>query len=207
MDKAIIVDHLFKNISFTIQTGEIVGLVGPKGSGKTSLIKILTGLKKPDLGYVSVLGFNPWEKSYDFLKQIALILDQNSQLNYDLPAIKTFELNKKIYKISDRNYNKNLDEAMSLMGIPELLMIPVRELSEEQRIKMDFIATLIYKPKVLFIDEAKIDLDFLYEYNKRNETTILITSNNLKNLAGFTRRVIAIDNGKLIFDGPLEKLR
>lgn len=207
MDKAIVVDHLFKNISFTIQTGEIVGLVGPKGSGKTSLIKILTGLKKPDLGYVSVLGFNPWEKSYDFLKQIALILDQNSQLNYDLPAIKTFELNKKIYKISDRNYNKNLDEAMSLMGIPELLMIPVRELSEEQRIKMDFIATLIYKPKVLFIDEAKIDLDFLYEYNKRNETTILITSNNLKNLAGFTRRVIAIDNGKLIFDGPLEKLR
>lgn len=207
MDKAIIVDHLFKNISFTIQTGEIVGLVGPKGSGKTSLIKILTGLKKPDLGYVSVLGFNPWEKSYDFLKQIALILDQNSQLNYDLPAIKTFELNKKIYKISDRNYNKNLDEAMSLMGIPELLMIPVRELSEEQRIKMDFIATLIYKPKVLFIDEAKIDLDFLYEYNKRNETTILITSNNLKNLADFTRRVIAIDNGKLIFDGPLEKLR
>lgn len=207
MDKAIIVDHLFKNISFTIQTGEIVGIVGPKGSGKTSLIKILTGLKKPDLGYVSVLGFNPWEKSYDFLKQIALILDQNSQLNYDLPVIKTFELNKKIYKISDRNYNKNLDEAMSLMGIPELLQIPVKELSEEQRVRMDFMATLVYKPKVLFIDEAKLDLDFLYEYNKRNETTILITSNNLKNLAGLTRRVIAIDNGKLIFDGPLEKLR
>lgn len=206
MDKAIIVDHLM-GMSFTIQTGEIVALVGPIGAGKTTIIKILSGLIKPKSGFVSVLDNNPWEKSNDFLKQISVIFGDKSQLILDLPAIYTFELNKAIYKIKDRDYRRNLDELISFFEVTKLLDIEVRKLTPEQKIKMEFIASLIHKPKVLFLDEMFFDPDFLYEYNKRNQMTIFLTSSNINNLNEIVRRIIAIDDGKLIFDGPLEKLK
>jgi len=205
MDKAIIVDHL-KGISFTIQTGEIVGLIGPIGAGKTTIIKVLSGLTNSVSGFVSVLDFDPWEKSKDFLKQISVIFGQNSQLIPDLPATYTFELNKATYEIRERDYRKNLDELVSLLGASKLLDIQVKKLLPDQKIKMEYIASLIHKPKVLFLDEPIFDPDFLYEYNKKNKTTILLTSHKIDNLVGFVRRAIAIDNGKLIFDGPLEEL-
>lgn len=206
MDRAIIVDHLM-DISFTIQTGEIVGLVGPIGAGKTTIIKILSGLVRLKSGFVSVLDNNPWDKSDDFLKQTSVIFGNKSQLILDLPAIYTFELNKAIYQIKDRDYRKNLDELISLLGVSKTLDVEVKELSPEQKIKMEFVASLIYKPKVLFLDEMPFNPDFLYEYNKRNRITIFLTSPNINNLNDIVRRVIAIDNRKLIFDGPLEKLK
>ncbi|AKM82960.1 ABC transporter [Candidatus Woesebacteria bacterium RIFOXYC1_FULL_31_51] len=245
MNKAIIVDRLTKNfdvserqpgikgsissifspvkrkikalngVSFSVQPGELVGFIGPNGAGKTTTLKILSGLLFPSSGFVSVLDFDPWEKSHDFLKQISLVMGQKNQLWWDLPVIESFELNKAIYGISDRDYQKNLDELVSLLDVSKFLKTQVRKLSLGQRMKMELIAALIYKPKVLFLDEPTIGLDlvaqqnlrdFIYEYNQKNEATILLTSHNMNDLVDLARRVIVIDEGKIIFDGILEEL-
>ena len=135
MDKAIIVDHLFKDVSFTLQTGEFVGLLGPKGSGKTTLIKFLSGLKSPNSGFISVLGFDPSERHYDFLRQISVVFSQKNELWEDLSVIKSIEFTKATYSMLDRDYNKNLDELVTLLRTSKLLDIKVKNLSLEQKIK------------------------------------------------------------------------
>src|SRR3989339_1465154 len=153
--------HALKNISFTIQPGELVGFIGPNGAGKTTTLKILSGLLYPTSGFVSVLGFDPWEKSADFLKKISLVLGQKNQLWWDLPVIKSFELNKEIYEINNREYNKNLDELVNILDVSKLLNTQVRKLSLGQRMKMELIASLLHKPKILFLDEPTIGLDLI----------------------------------------------
>lgn len=245
MKKAIIVDHLVKNfesvekesglsgsfkslihpkkriihavrdLSFTIQEGELVGFIGPNGAGKTTTLKSLSGLLYPTSGFVSVLDFNPWEKKEEFLKQISAVFGQKNQLWWDLPAMESFELNKEIYEIPDKEFERNLNELVSLLGVSGLLQTQVRKLSLGQRMKMELIASLIYKPKVLFLDEPTIGLDlvaqqnlrdFIYQYNKKFNATIILTSHNMNDLLDLTRRVIVINDGELIFDGALEEL-
>lgn len=245
MKKAIVVDHLVKNfeisekgtgiknsfsslfhpkkriitavndLSFTIQEGELVGFIGPNGAGKTTTLKTLSGLLYPTSGFVSVMDFNPWEKKPEFLKQISLVMGQKNQLWWDLPAMESFELNKEIYEITDKEFNKNLDELVNLLNVSSLLQTQVRKLSLGQRMKMELIASLIYKPKVMFLDEPTIGLDlvaqqnlrdFIYQYNKKYNATIILTSHNMKDLVDLTRRVIVINDGQLIFDGALEEL-
>lgn len=245
MDKAIVVDHLVKNfevtekqpglsgafkslfspkkksvhalrgVSFTIQPGELVGFIGPNGAGKTTTLKTLSGLLYPTAGFVSVLGHDPWERDPEFLKQIALVMGQKNQLWWDLPAIETFELNRAIYEIPTREYHENLKELVDLLGVEKLLNTPVRKLSLGQRMRMELIAALIHKPKVLFLDEPTIGLDvvaqakvrdFIYEYNKKYEATIILTSHNMDDVTNLARRVIVVDEGRILFDGALEEL-
>jgi ABC-2 type transport system ATP-binding protein len=245
MEKAIIVDHLVKNfivnerdpgikgaissffspnkkivkalkeISFTIQKGELVGFIGPNGAGKTTTMKVLSGLVYPTSGFVSVLDFDPWAKSREFLKQIALVMGQKSQLLWDLPVMDSFEFNKAVYEIPEREYKKNLGDLVDLLNVSKLLKTPVRKLSLGQRMKMELIASLVYSPKVLFLDEPTIGLDlvaqqnlrdFIYEYNMKNQATILLTSHNMNDLVDLSRRVIVIDDGSIIFDGSLEDI-
>lgn len=204
-----------KNISFTIQKGELVGFIGPNGAGKTTTMKMLSGLLYPTSGFISVLDFDPFLKTPEYLKQISLVMGQKNQLWWDLPVIKSFEFNKAIYEISDKDYKKNLDELVSLLDVSDLLHTQVRKLSLGQRMKMELIASLIYKPKVLFLDEPTIGLDlvaqqnlrdFIYEYNKKNEATILLTSHNMSDLSDLCRRVVMINEGELMFDGALDDI-
>ncbi len=204
-----------RSISFSLQEGELVGFIGPNGAGKTTTLKTLSGLLYPTSGFVSVLNYNPWDKSHDFLKKIAAVFGQKNQMWWDLPAIDTFELNKEIYELKTREYEKNLEELVALLDVGKLLKTSVRKLSLGQRMKMELIAALIHKPKVLFLDEPTIGLDlvaqqvlrdFIYEYNKINKATILLTSHNMNDLVDLARRVIVIDEGEIIFDGALEKL-
>lgn len=204
-----------KEISFNIQKGELVGFIGPNGAGKTTTMKMLSGLLYPTSGFVSVLDFNPFDKSKDFLSKISLVMGQKNQLWWDLPVINSFEFAKAIYEIKDRDYKKNLDELVSIMKVSEFLNTPVRKLSLGQRMKMELIASLIHKPKVLFLDEPTIGLDlvaqqnlrdFIYDYNKKNEATVLLTSHNMNDLTDLTRRVIMINDGMVIFDGPLDEI-
>jgi ABC-2 type transport system ATP-binding protein len=204
-----------RNVSFSLQEGELVGFIGPNGAGKTTTLKTLTGLLYPTSGFVSVLNYNPWDKSPDFLKQISAVFGQKNQLWWDLPAIDTFELNKEIYELNSSTYKKNLEELVNLLDVGKFLTTPVRKLSLGQRMKMELIAALIHKPKVLFLDEPTIGLDlvaqqnlrdFIYEYNKKNAATILLTSHNMNDLVDLARRVIVIAEGEIIFDGILENL-
>lgn len=245
MDRAIIVDHLvknfevtvkgpglrgaissiispkrkivraLKNISFTIQPGELVGFIGPNGAGKTTTLKILSGLLYPTSGFTQVLEFDPWDRRPEFLKQISLVMGQKNQLWWDLPAIETFELNRAIYEIPKRDYEETLKELTELLQVEKLLNIQVRRLSLGQRMKLELVAALLHKPKILFLDEPTIGLDliaqekmreFIYEYNKRNGASILLTSHNMDDLINLARRVIVIDEGRIVFDGALEEL-
>src|SRR3989344_2465618 len=150
-----------KSISFTIQPGELVGFIGPNGAGKTTTLKILSGLLYPTSGFASVIDFDPWERKQEFLKKITLIMGQKNQLWWDLPAIETFELNKVIYEIPQKTYEENLNELVTLLGIEKLLKTQVRKLSLGQRMRMELVAALLHKPKILFLDEPTIGLDLI----------------------------------------------
>ncbi|MFI5240943.1 MAG: ATP-binding cassette domain-containing protein, partial [Microgenomates group bacterium] len=167
--------HALRGISFTIQKGELVGFIGANGAGKTTTLKTLSGLLYPTSGFVSVLDHDPWERKSEFLKEISLVMGQKNQLWWDLPAIETFELNKAIYEIPTKVYEETIRELVTLLGVEKLLKTQVRKLSLGQRMKMELIASLLHKPKVLFLDEPTIGLDvvaqakmrdFIYEYNQ-----------------------------------------
>jgi len=207
--------RVLKGISFTIQPGELVGFIGPNGAGKTTTLKILSGLLYPTSGFTQVLEYNPWDKKHEFLKQISLVMGQKNQLWWDLPAIETFRLVQAIYEIGQKEFEKNLDELVELLDAKKLLNVQVRRLSLGQRMRLELIAAFLYKPKVLFLDEPTIGLDlvgqqkirdFIYDYNKKTGATVLLTSHNMNDLVDLARRVIVIDEGKLVFDGALEEL-
>jgi ABC-2 type transport system ATP-binding protein len=204
-----------KNISFTVQPGELVGFIGPNGAGKTTTLKVLSGLLYPTSGFTQVLDFDPWDRKSEFLKQISLVMGQKNQLWWDLPAIETFELNRAIYEIPKRQYEETLKELVKLLQVEKILNIQVRRLSLGQRMRLELVAALLHTPKILFLDEPTIGLDliaqqkmrdFIYEYNKRYNATILLTSHNMDDLIDLARRVIVIDEGRIIFDGALEEL-
>jgi len=207
--------HALRGISFTIAPGELVGFIGPNGAGKTTTLKIFSGLLFPTSGFVQVLEYDPWEKRPEFLKQISLVMGQKNQLWWDLPAMETFELNREIYEISRRDYEKNLQELVSLLDIERLLRTQVRRLSLGQRMRLELVAALLHKPKILFLDEPTIGLDvlaqakmrdFIYEYNRKTGATILLTSHNMDDLVNLARRVIVINEGRILFDGIFGEL-
>lgn len=203
------------SISFEIDEGELVGFIGPNGAGKTTALKCLSGLLFPTSGQVQVLGFTPWEKREDFLKEIALVMGQKNQLLWDLPPMETFVLNKEIYEIPEREFKRTLRGLTRLLDVEGVLKIQVRKLSLGQRMKCELIASLLHGPKVLFLDEPTIGLDvvmqkvirdFIKEYNRRFTSTILLTSHYMGDVAELCRRVIIIDKGKIIFDGALSEI-
>lgn len=169
------------DISFQIEEGELIGFIGPNGAGKTTTLKVLSGLLYPSSGKVSVLGYTPYLRKKQFLKQIALVMGQKNQLWWDLPAMETFLLNKEIYEIPQEKFDLVVNELTELLDVKDLLKIQVRKLSLGERMKCELIAALIHSPKVLFLDEPTIGLDvvmqkklreFIKEYNLRFKSTI-----------------------------------
>lgn len=204
-----------RSISFSVEKGELVGFIGPNGAGKTTTLKILSGLLYPTSGFSQVLGFDPWDRKHEFLKRISLVMGQKNQLWWDLPAIETFELNKAIYELPEKTYRESLNELIEMLEVKKLLNIPVRRLSLGQRMRLELIAALLHKPEVLFLDEPTIGLDvvaqqkmrdFIFEYNKKQGATILLTSHNMDDVVDLAKRVIVIDSGKILFDGEIAEL-
>ncbi|MFN7140628.1 MAG: ATP-binding cassette domain-containing protein [Limisphaerales bacterium] len=202
-----------KNVSFTVEEGELVGFLGPNGAGKTTTLKMLSGLLYPSGGSARVLGYIPWQRQDGYRRQFALLLGQKNQLWWDLPAQESLELNARIYGISREQFTRTVDEMTALLDVREKLNVMVRELSLGERMKMELIAALLHRPKVLFLDEPTIGLDvvsqksvreFLREYNSRQKTTILLTSHYMADIQELCRRVIIIDHGTIFFDGQLK---
>ena len=204
-----------KDISFTIAEGEFVGFLGPNGAGKTTTLKMLAGLIYPTSGTARVAGHDPSRRATAYRRLFALVLGQKNQLWWDLPAQESFLLLRHIYGLSAADYQATLDELVDLLGVRAKLGTMVRELSLGERMKMELIAALIHRPRVLFLDEPTIGLDvvsqkavrnFLREYNRKYKTTILLTSHYMADIQELCARVIVIDKGQKIYDGTLDRL-
>lgn len=203
------------DISFEIKEGELVGFIGPNGAGKTTTLKVLSGLLYPSSGEVRVLGYEPFKRQEAFQKQFALVMGQKNQLWWDLPAWESFILNKEIYEIPDDQFQKTVKELSEMLKIEDILKIQVRKLSLGQRMKAELVAALLHSPKVLFLDEPTIGLDvvaqksmrdFIKEYNKKFNATIILTSHYMDDVKELCKRVIVIDKGLILYDGLLEDI-
>ncbi len=200
-------------VSFQIEEGELVGFLGPNGAGKTTTLKMLSGILYPTAGTARVMGFIPSERKNDYRRQFALVMGQKNQLWWDLPAQESLFLNKEIYGVSDGDYRQVLDEMTELLQVKRLLGIMVRELSLGERMKFELIASLLHRPRVLFLDEPTIGLDvvaqrnireFIKDYNRRTKTTILLTSHYMNDIQALCERVVVINHGQKVFDGRLD---
>lgn len=204
-----------ENVSFTIAPGELVGLLGPNGAGKTTTLKMLSGLLHPTAGTVQVLGYKPFNRRQEFLRQITLIMGNRNQLIWDIPAMDSFELNQAIYRIPMNEFRQTRDEFIELLDLQKIVTKPVRNLSLGERMKVEIAAALLHRPKVLFLDEPTIGLDvtmqrrirkFIQEYNERYDASVILTSHYMADVEALCERVIVIHNGSILFDGQLSSL-
>jgi len=204
--------HAVREVSFSIESGELVGFLGPNGAGKTTTLKMLAGLLYPTSGTARVLGYVPWERADAYRRQFALLLGQKNQLWWDLPARESLALNAKIYGLSGAEFERTMGELTEWLEVRDKLDIMVRELSLGERMKFELITALLHQPKVLFLDEPTIGLDvvsqkkirdFLRLHNTTRKTTILLTSHYMADIAELCQRVIIIDHGTIFFDGSL----
>jgi ABC-2 type transport system ATP-binding protein len=151
--------HAVDGISFEVAPGEVVGFLGPNGAGKTTTLKMLSGLLHPSGGRVDVLGYVPWQREKAYLRRITLVMGNRNQLQWDIPAIDSFELNRAIYRIPTDQFRQTVDELTDLLDLGALLHKPVRQLSLGERMKCEVAASLLHRPQVLFLDEPTIGLD------------------------------------------------
>ncbi len=203
------------DISFQVQPGEVVGFLGPNGAGKTTTLKMLSGLLYPTSGDVRVQGWVPWERQRDFLRQITLVMGNRNQLQWDIPAIDSYEVNRAVYRIPRPIYKRTLDELVDLLDLASLIHKPVRNLSLGERMKCEIAGALLHQPRVLFLDEPTLGLDvtmqrrirnFIREYNKLHDSTVLLTSHYMADVEALCKRVVVIHHGQILFDGDLSGL-
>ena len=202
-------------IGFSVGPGERVGFLGPNGAGKTTTLKVLSGLLHPTAGEVEVAGFVPSRRQTDFLKAITLVMGQKQQLLWDLPPTETFALNRAIYEISRPQFEATVRELTELLDLDGIVDKPTRQLSLGERMKAELAASLLHRPRVLFLDEPTIGLDvtmqatvrdFVRAYNERFGATVVLTSHYMDDVLALCPRVIVIDRGRLIYDGDLQRL-
>jgi len=205
-----------KDISFSIEEGEIVGYIGPNGAGKSTTIKMLSGILVPDSGEIKVNGKIPYKERETYVKDIGVVFGQRSQLWWDIPARDTFELLKDIYKIDEIEYQKTKDELIDILNLKDIIDIPVRQLSLGQRMRLEIAASLLHKPKILFLDEPTIGLDavskqivrdFIKKINKKEKITIILTTHDMNDIEALANRIILIGKGTLLYDGSLNTLK
>ncbi|MBN1274880.1 ATP-binding cassette domain-containing protein [Candidatus Woesearchaeota archaeon] len=205
-----------KGITFSVKKGEILGLIGPNGAGKSTTIKALSGVLFPTSGTVEVLGYTPWEEREDYVQHIGVVFGQKPQLVWDLPAMDSFEMHKEVYNIPPREYATRLKRMIRLLSLEEVVKKPVRDLSLGERMKCKLVASLLHNPDLVFLDEPSIGLDviaknimrdFIIETNKHNRTTFIITTHDMQEIERLCKRVIIINHGGIVYDGPLHGIK
>lgn len=205
-----------KSVSLEIQQGEIIGLIGANGAGKTTLVKILAGIVHPSSGEATVLGFKPWERHNEYRKQMSLIMGQKAQVWWDLPAMDSFILLKEIYEIPEKVFKDNLEFLAETLMVKNHLTTQVRRLSLGERMKIELIAALLHRPKVIFLDEPTIGLDlsaqkavreFIKSYQKEYKPITILTSHYMEDIKELCPRVVIIKEGEFVYDGALSQIQ
>ncbi|MHB8933583.1 MAG: ABC transporter ATP-binding protein [Bellilinea sp.] len=203
-------------VSFDVQTGEMVGYIGLNGAGKSTTIKMLSGILVPTSGEVQVLGRDPYRERVANAREIGVVFGQRTQMWWDLAFIESLNLIARIYDIQPARYKELLDRFAKELEINELLNIPIRNMSLGQRMRAELVATLIHEPRVTYLDEPTIGLDlivkerireFIKEENHNSGNTIILTTHDLGDIEELCSRVIIIDKGKLIYDGSINKIK
>ncbi len=205
-----------KNISFCIEEGERVGLIGLNGAGKTTTLKMLAGLIHPTQGTIDVNGFDPKKLKNEYLMEIGLVMGNKSQLWWDISSYDSFLLEGCIYGLNTKEIERRIEELSNLLDVKELLKTPVRKLSLGERMKMELILVLLHEPSILLLDEPTLGLDiisqkklreFINQYNFERKSTMIITSHNMRDVEELCDRVIVINRGSIIYDGLIEDLK
>ena len=205
-----------KDISFDIRDGEMVGYIGPNGAGKSTTIKIMCGVLTPDSGVCDINGRTPWKERVGHAREIGVVFGQRSQLWWDVPVDDSFELIRDIYRVDKAQYMKTRDELVALLGLEDILMTPARSLSLGQRMRCELAASLLHRPRILFLDEPTIGLDavsklavrqFIRRINREEGTTVILTTHDMQDIEALARRIILIGRGRILLDGGLDEIR
>lgn len=204
-----------QDLTFAVEAGEMVGYIGPNGAGKSTTIKMLTGILVPTSGSIRVAGLEPSRQRTELARRIGVVFGQRTTLWWDLPLRDSFELLQRIYRVDPSRHRRNLTEYVELLDLGDLLDTPVRQLSLGQRMRGDITAALLHDPEILYLDEPTIGLDviskgrlreFLRTLNAERGTTLMLTTHDLQDIEALCDRVIVIDHGTAVFDGPLAGL-
>jgi len=206
--------NALSNVSFTIDEGEIVALLGRNGSGKSTMIKILSGILYPDRGEVNVLGFKPWSERIKLASQLGVVLGAHGQLFWDLPAFDAFKFMKGVYNIKQSDFKDRLEYFLDILNLRDVYQRQVRQLSLGEQMKCNFVASVLHMPKIVFLDEPTIGVDIpsktalrnaILAMKEQNKTTFILTTHIVEDI-GIAERVILLNKGKLVFNGSRKRL-
>ena len=204
------------DVSFTIGDGEMVGYIGPNGAGKSSTIKVMSGILTPDSGECVINGRTPWKERVDHVREIGVVFGQRSQLWWDVPVADSFELIRDIYKVDKEEYRRTLNRLVEWLDLGEIIKTPARQLSLGQRMRCEIAASLLHRPKILFLDEPTIGLDavskiavrkFIQTIHRESNITVILTTHDMQDIEALTERVLLIGKGRILLDGSLEELK
>lgn len=204
------------DVSFHVPKGEILGFIGANGAGKSTTIKMLTGILTPTNGKVEINGQIPYKNRKNYVKEIGVVFGQRTQLWWDLPLVETFSVLKQIYRVEDKAFNERMSFLNEVLELQEFIKSPVRTLSLGQRMRADLAASMIHNPKVLFLDEPTIGLDVavknnirkaITQINEQEKTTIILTTHDLNDIESLCKRIVMIDKGGIVYDGSLAEMK
>ena len=211
-----VIINAVKDISFSVPTGSITGFIGANGAGKSTTIKMMTGILTPDAGTISIDGMSFEKNRNDIMRRIGVVFGQRSVLCWDIPIIETFRLFKDIYRIPANVYYENLEVFSDILGIGRIMNKPPRQLSLGERMKADLAASLLYDPDVLFLDEPTIGIDvlskerirnFIKKINQTRNTTIILTTHDMSDIEALCRNMIILEKGSIRYDGSIGGLK